>query len=94
MCMPSLDHFAYALEKNHKLLHHSSFSRLWLCLCVVHVGVPEQATVWFRLGLGLAVEEKPTEHLCTFLFLALLLWQFEHRREVCRCDYGELGYSL
>ena len=34
----------------------------------IYTGVPEQALGWFPLGLGLAVEDEPSELSCMCLF--------------------------
>ena len=50
------------------------------CWVDIHIGLPEQAVGGFPLGLGLVVEDKPTELSCTsfklrsyILFLSLSL---------------------
>ena len=35
--------------------------------CWIDVGLPEQAVGWFPLGLGLVVQDRPTELSCTLV---------------------------
>ena len=64
-CRPRLAFTRLLVIANVMNLGSQSQMQKYICLLYDYIGVPEQTLGWFPLGLGLVIEDEPSELSCT-----------------------------